>query len=386
MKEHDTGRLRAFLDGELSPEERQAVAAHVDRCDECAAELKLLEQRAAAAAGLLNELEPRGAAPNLQAALMRFERARMQDSDAAGPAAWWANVTRSLEMIKRSAVSPRWRPALVALSAVVVMALLFSIAPVRLAAADFLSLFRVRKFAVIPLDTAQLDKLEQLAKQAEGQFGDPQIVREKGPEQTVSDGAQASSLAGFDVRTPSRLPSGSSLSKFTVQSGPAMHYEVDRATLEAFLQAAGAPTAGLPQTDKLAFDVDVSNVVAQDYSLGAAGRMEFVQAPSPQVNLPEGLDPVALAETGFLFLGMPPEDAHRMATSIDWTSTLVVPIPANAAQAREVTVDGVTGLLLESVNNNRRENALVWEKDGILYFMSGRGDSRSLMDAADSLQ
>ncbi len=156
-----------------------------------------------------------------------------------------------------------------------------------------------------------------------------------------------------------------------------MHYEVDRATLEAFLQAAGASTAGLPQTDKLAFDVDVSNVVAQDYSLGASRRMEFVQVPSPQVNLPEGLDPVALAETGFLFLGMPPEDAHRMATSIDWTSTLVVPIPANAAQAREVTVDGVTGLLLESVNNNRRESALVWEKDGILYFMSGRGDSRA---------
>ncbi len=154
MKEHDTGRLRAFLDGELAPEERQAVAAHVDRCAECAAELKLLEQRAAAAAGLLNELELRGEAPNPQAALVRFERARTQDSGAAGPAAWWGNVTRSFEMIKRSAVSPRWRPALVALSAVVVVALLFSIAPVRLAAADFLSLFRVRKFAVIPLDTA----------------------------------------------------------------------------------------------------------------------------------------------------------------------------------------------------------------------------------------
>lgn len=288
-------------------------------------------------------------------------------------------------MIKRSAVSPRWRPALAALSAVVVVALLFSIAPVRLAAADFLSLFRVRKFAVIPLDTQQMDRLEQLAKQAEGQFGDPQVVREKGPEQPVSDAGQASALAGYTVRTPSRLPEGASLNKFVMQSGPAMHYEVDRAALETFLQAAGASTNGLPQTEKLSFDVDVANFVMQDYWLGM-GRLEFVQVPSPQVNLPEGIDPAALAETGFLFLGMPPEDAHRMATSIDWTTTLVVPLPANAAQAREVTVDGVNGLLLEDVNNNRRESALVWEKDGILYFMNGRVDTRVLIDAADSLQ
>jgi hypothetical protein len=273
----------------------------------------------------------------------------------------------------------------VALSAVVIVALLFSIAPVRIAAADFLSLFRIRKFAVIPLDQQQLSKLDQLAKKAESQFGEPQVVREKGPEQAVTDAAQASSLAGYTVRTPSRLPAGASLQSFTVQTGPAMHYEIDRAALETFLQAAGAPTAGLPQTDKLAFDVDIANFATQQYQVGA-NRLEFVQVPSPQVNLPAGIDPAALAETGFLFLGMPAEDAHRLATTIDWTSTLVVPLPANAARAREVTVDGVTGLLLEDTNGTRRESALVWEKDSILYFLSGRLDTRILIDAADSLQ
>jgi hypothetical protein len=290
-------------------------------------------------------------------------------------------------MIKRSAISPRYRPALVALSAVVVVALLFSIAPVRTAAADFLSLFRIRKFAVIPLDQQQLNRLEQLANQAEGQFGEPQIVREEGPEQAVEDAAQASSLANYTVRVPSRLPAGAGLERFTVQAGPAMHYEIDRAMLETFMQAAGASTAGLPQTDKLAFDVDIANFVAQRYRVGAY-PLEFVQVPSPQVNLPEGIDPIALAETAFLYLGMPAEDAHRMAASIDWTSTLVVPLPANAARAREVTVDGVIGLLLEetSASRGRSNSALVWEKDGILYFMSGLVDERALIDAADSLQ
>jgi hypothetical protein len=385
MSKHDTGRLRAYLDGELSADEHRVVRVHLDQCAECAVELELLRARATSVAGRLGDLEAQGAAPATASALARFRQREAERGRAAGPALLWENVTRSFDMIKRSAVSPRWRPAVLALSALLVVALLFSIAPVRLAAADFLSLFRINKFAVIPLNTEQMNRLEQLARQAESQFGEPKIVREKGPEQPVSDPGQASSLAGYTVRTPSRLPEAAFLSKFIVQAGPAMHYEVDRATLVAFMQAAGASTAGLPQTDKLSFDVDVANFVAQQYSVGG-GRMEFLQVPAPQVNLPEGIDPAALAETGFLFLGMPAEDAHRLATSIDWTSTLVVPLPTNAGQAREVTVDGVTGLLLESTNNGRRESALAWEKDGILYFLNGRVDTRILLDTADSLQ
>jgi hypothetical protein len=275
---------------------------------------------------------------------------------------------------------------MVGLSALLVVAILFTIAPVREAAADFLGLFRIRKFAVIPLDQQQLGRLEQLAQQAENQFGEPQIAREKGPEQPVNDAAQASTLAGYAVRVPTRLPAVSALRKFTVQRGPAMHMEVDRAALEAFMQAAGASTEGLPQTDKIVADVDVANIVTQQYFLGS-GQLELVQTPNPQVNLPEGVNPTALAETGFMLLGMPQEDAQRLATSIDWTSTLIVPLPANAGTAREVTIDGVTGLLLQDLDTGRKDSALVWEKGDILYFMSGHNlDERVLLDAADSLQ
>lgn len=288
--------------------------------------------------------------------------------------------------MKRNALSARWRPAVIALSALLVVALLFTIAPVRGAAADFLGLFRIRKFAVIPLDQAQMDRLEQLARQAEGSFGEPQILRQEGPEQAVADAAQAAALAGYTVRTPSRLPDGATLSNFTVQSGPAMRIELDRAAIAAVMQAAGASTEGLPQTEKISAEVDVANVVSVKYQIGGS-RLELIQMPSPQVNVPQGIDPVALAETGFMLLGMPQEDARRLATSIDWTSTLVVPMPANAGSAREVTVDGATGLLLENAQNGRRENAVLWEKDGILYFMaSGQLDRSVLLDVADSLQ
>jgi hypothetical protein len=382
MNEHDTGRLRAYLDGELSPDERRTVAAHLDRCARCSEALELLANRAEAARAGLGALETGAPDPNL--ALARFNTLQASAGNAGFTA---AKLYRSLAEMKNNALSPRWRPAMIGATALLVVAILFTIAPVREAAADFLGLFRIRKFAVIPLDQQQLDRLAQVAEQAEKQFGDPQIVREKGPEQPVGDPAQASGLAGYTVRTPSRLPAMSALTSTTVQRGPAMHMEVDRAAVEAFMQAAGASAQGLPQTDKIAADVDVANIVNQHYTIGS-GQLEFVQVPNPDVKLPEGLDPTALAETGFLFLGMPQEDARRLATSIDWTSTLVVPLPANAASAREVTIDGVTGLLLESSNGGRsREYALLWEKDDILYFMKSRNvDEKTVLDAADSLQ
>ncbi len=383
---HETAHLRAFLDGELAPEEMARVKAHVDRCAECAAGLDLLGRRAASVSAGLGALESLTAAPAPQAALVRFRRAEAAGLAAATPAGWWKNVTRSFDMTKRNARDPRWRPALAALGAVVLVALLLSIAPVRTAAADFLSLFRVQKFAVIPLNEQQMNRLVDLANQAEGTLGKPQIVREEGPEQSAGDAAQASSLAGYAVRTPSRLPQGAVLQKFSVKSGPALHMEVDRATLAALMQATGASTEGLPDTEKIAADVDVANFTMQEYGMGAT-KMQFVQVPSPHVNLPEGLNPTPLAESAFMLLGMPTEDAKRLAASIDWTTTLVIPLPADAVQAREVTIDGVTGLLMEGVNGRSRgESSLIWQKDGMLYALTGRVDSRVLMDAADSLQ
>jgi hypothetical protein len=286
----------------------------------------------------------------------------------------------------------RWRPVAIGLSAVVIAAILFSFAPVREVAADFLGLFRVRKFAVIPLVPQQIERLEKLANQLDtSAFGEPEITRPEGPEQIVTDAGQAAALAGFNVRTPGRLPAEAVVEKIAVQAGPAMHFEIDRAALEIALQAAGARTNGLPQTEKLAFDVDVASSVLQQYRLQQyrldGDLLDFLQVPSPAVSLPEGIDPTALAETAFLFLGMPADDAHRMAGSIDWSSTLVIPLPTQAAQAREVTVDGSAGLLIEGAEAGDPSAALLWERDGILYFLSGTNvDIRLLLDVADSLR
>jgi len=386
----DTGLLRAYVDDALSEAEWAAVAGHLMGCAACQAELVTLQKRSTRVMARLAVLEPEAdEAPDPTAALARFhagQRVQAASRPVAGRELW-TNLRRSYETMKQSLLTGWRRPVTISATAVACLLILFSFAPVRQAAADFLGIFRVRKFAVIPLDQQQMGRLETLMEQVDtGAFGEPQLTREMGLEQPVADAEQATALAGYSVRTPGQLPEGAVLEKFTVQAGPAMHFEIDRATLEMVLRAAGSGTDGLPQTEKLTFDVDVASTVVQRYRLGR-NRLELLQVPSPAVDLPEGVNPVALAETAFLFLGMPAEDAHRIATSIDWTSTLVIPLPTQAARAREVSIDGVTGLMIEDVRSGYKNNALLWERDGVLYSLNGASvDQTLLLYVADSLK
>jgi len=296
---------------------------------------------------------------------------------------------RVLKMVKPVFSESRWRLIIAGCLALLCVAALFTMAPVRRAAADFLGVFRVRKFAVIPINPEQAGRLESLAELLdEGAFGKPIVVREEGQPQPVADAAEASALAGFPVRIPTALPANAYLSSFEVARGPALHYEMDRATLQALLTAAEVNDATLPDVERLAIDLDLPTLVTQSYRLATA-RLTIVQAPSPEVLLTPDVDLVAFGELGLRALGLPEEEARRMARHIDWATTVVIPLPTDVAQFREISIDGTEGLLLEASphEDGGYDRMLIWQRDGIVYAVSGRYlDSKLLVEIADSLR
>jgi hypothetical protein len=103
-----------------------------------------------------------------------------------------------------------------------------------------------------------------------------------------------------------------------------------------------------------------------------------------------------LGEIALRIVGMAPDEAHRFAQSIDWTSTLLVPVPANASSFREVEVRGTTGLLVTTSGSGTlntpkgpmtipQGSMLVWAEGDMVYAMNGTG-SIALVDMANSLQ
>jgi hypothetical protein len=107
------------------------------------------------------------------------------------------------------------------------------------------------------------------------------------------------------------------------------------------------------------------------------------------VSFPAGLDLAVLAEIGLRILGLDRVQAYRFANSIDWRTTLVVPVPANAASFREVNVQGQTALFIEAVGDAagpRNEAVIMWSREGNVYALRGALRAPELLEMAQTVQ
>lgn len=390
------GTLQARLDGELSEEELQAVNAHLAACAACRARAEILAVRAGEVRRALAALEPEPGQdlPDAHVALARFRAEH--GGEAVEASSWLARV-----------FARRWRPAWAGLALLALIAAFFSIAPARSWAQRILAMLRVQKIAVVEIDTQGLPWLEnhQEASQALGRFLSDNVVVTMNPGklQTVAGAEQASQLAGFPVR----LPAGRSDAPALQVSGElAFHMTVDRERLQGLLDEVGRPDLSLPASlDGATIAVHVPKGAFAKYGSCPQGDQRgpltpqqmaelnscvmLIQVPSPTVSVPPDLDIAQLAETGLQFAGMSAQEAHAFCQTVDWTSTLVVPVPVRDASYQIVQVDGVQGTLITTLQmGNWRPAAytLLWIKNGLVYSLAGFGSADPAVPLADSLQ
>ena len=388
----DDGQLRAHLDGELTEIARQHLAA----CAECQARRAALETQADRVTNRLARLAPSANDPRLTArpALARFktytaQRTRKENS--------------MLTQLFRRQLRPAWGLA----TLVLVLAVSLSFPAVRAWAGQFLGLFRVQKIAVLPIDTTRLSTLvgdETLGKQIGQLMSDSMTVtKEPGQPQTVADAAEASATAGFTVRLPDAADTPLQL---TVQDGASFYFVINREQAQAILDEAGHGDLQLPASlDGAKIEVTIPAAATAAYGAcpqpgvdeAAHERIPWEQLqtciilaeiPSPTVNTPPDLDVQKLAEIGLQFTGMNEQEARDFSQTVDWASTLVIPIPRNGHAYSQVAVDGVTGNLIyrEDDDGVPARYTLLWVKDGIIYGLSGFGQPDAALALANSLK
>ena len=66
--------------------------------------------------------------------------------------------------------------------------------------------------------------------------------------------------------------------------------------------------------------------------------------------------------------------------------TLVLPIPPFVRSYQTVTVDGVQGTLMTSLNRRGPQSVLIWVKDGIIYCLATPDGASETLDLANSLE
>jgi hypothetical protein len=392
------GQLRAYLDGELNGP-GQAAAEHLASCAVCQARLQELEARVSAVGQWMAGLEPGPADRPLaaRAALARFHARRDSAVDKEN-----TNMLQSL-------FSRKLRGVWVGVGVVLALVVAFSFAPVRTWAGEFLGLFRVQRITVVQVDATRFNALNDdstLGDQISQMFSESvKTVREPGDPQEVADVNAASQAAGFQVR----LPQGDAPSQIVVEQGPAYEITVDLNLAQAVLNDAGRGDLQLPASlDGAKLSVDVPTGVSAAYGecpdMAALSGPEATQAsdtkydqprdclilaelPSPTVDMPPDVDIAQLAEIGLEFTGMTPEEAQAFSQTVDWTSTLVIPIPRNGAGYEQVAVDGTTGnLIYRNPDSVWKRYTLLWVKDGVVYGLTGYGDPQDGIALANTLQ
>jgi hypothetical protein len=307
--------------------------------------------------------------------------------------------------------SARLAPAWGAVAALLLVGALFSFAPARGWAQKILAMLRVQKIAVVPVDLTTFDGRNDTgaAKMIGQMISDNVVVTMKpGAPQSASSAAEASELAGFKVRI---LSARADAPRIRVQGEQAFHLNLNRDRLQAILQEVGRSDLTLPESvDGATIAVHIPKMVTAAYGhckspaagkagpqadaepqapQGDAGDCAFLaQVPSPTVSVPPNLNLAEVAEAGLQLAGMSAAEAHSFSENIDWTSTLVVPLPRHAASYQTVEVDGVPGTLIDLPARGRRQQmgyTLLWVKNGIIYTLAGPGSPDQAVPLAESL-
>lgn len=291
----------------------------------------------------------------------------------------------------------RLHPAFASALAVALVAAAFTVPAVRVAAQSALDLFRVHSFAAVQIDAGRMDKLRQLHDQADQDpslsvFDKQDVMKDPGRPVEYPSADLAASAAGLPgLRKPGSLPSGLRFEKAAVTGRGEARLTVHADRLQHVLDALGVDDVRVPAgLEGQTFTVHMPATVVQRYVSGER-HLAIIEGTSPEVALPPGVDLRRLGEIGLRVLGLDAAEARRIAASVDWRSTLLVPVPANAASFRQVDVNGHQGLYVRMDGDAGRAGSnrgamVMWTEGERVFAVQSDLPGEDVLEVAQSLR
>jgi hypothetical protein len=288
--------------------------------------------------------------------------------------------------------SPMWRWLATAAS-VAALAFAFTFPAVRTAAEAFLDYFRVVNFAGVAFDPQRMAQLWSSSSVDLSTLIGQQVTPAAPPPPPVAYSTleEASASAGMGLHTPTWLPQGFTLTSIEVSGEHEFSVQGDTAKLQTVLDALGITDVSVPTAlDGQTVSIQIPPVAKLVYDDGQH-QITLTQSRSPVIALPAGVDVASLAEIGLRLLGLDRAEAYRFAQSIDWRSTLLVPVPAATATFHQVEVQNGTGLVIEATQareglGGRGGSLVLWSNADTVYALGGPVRSTDTLQMAQSVQ
>ena len=385
-------QIRSFLDQEVSKEQAERIQLHLNGCLSCQVRVEKVSRTMNFVQENMLALNPREQEIHVSTNLAFSKFNRNYD------------ILEDQNMF-RKIFNRKYRIAWSVVGVIALLAVAMLFPQVRAIGSSFLGLFRVEQFTVIQFDPENLEDRLGSSSNFEYLLAEDVVVEEFGEMQEAADVSQAGDLAGFPVRLPDAIQNPVALK---VQPGTKLSMQVDLNKVQALVDEIGETGLVLPaeldgaevsMTLPVAVmatfgECEVSPEMIHEAGVDPDGPLPdlsqcvtLTQFPSPEINAPPGLNIGALGEIFLQLLGMTPEEAAQFSQSVDWTTTLVVPIPRYGTEYQNVPVDGVEGtLILQSQRSEFPHYLLIWIKEGVVYALTGPGSTGSALEIANSLE
>jgi len=381
-----------YFSGDDKDPEVVRIANHLLECPECQERADRLSPSGAETSRQMSVLAPgdNESAQPVHLAFAHFEQQHLEKEN-----------TSMFDKLFNS----KYRFSWVALGVVLLLAVGMLFPQVRAIGSSFLGLFRVEQFTILQVDPENIEQQLGSSSNFEYLLAEDVQVEQFGEMQEVTSEEEASSLAGFEVRLPAAAAGDTQL---VVQPGGRVSLVVDLPKVQALLDELGIVELKLPaELDGAEVSLELPVAVAAAYGTcevspemirevgGDPDRpivnlnecVTLTQFPSPEISAPPGLDIARIGQAFLQVLGLTPEEAAQFSQSVDWTTTLVIPIPRYGTEYQEVMVDGVAGtVIMQSERSEFPHYLLVWIKDGTVYALTGPGDAQSAVELANSLE
>ncbi|WP_088007114.1 anti-sigma factor family protein [Indiicoccus explosivorum] len=364
----DIGTLQAYLDGEVSRDEKKRIMRHLEHCRTCRNEIAELQSLQAFFERTLAADEP---AVDTEQAWTKFEK-RLQGTGTGQPLVnkeqkarkGWSELQTKTKRLIASGVA----------AAAIVSS--FAIPQVQVGASQFLSLFRVDQFEMVQLTQNDLEDIEQWVSENEageldlkgigklertGASGEPQQFQTA--EEAAAAGYSVPQLEGFETAGVHVLPAQTITFTLNIEKA------------NQLLAQLGSDEQFNPLLDGKPFSVAVPDAVSVNYVTDGQ-PITYVKTESPEITVPEGVSVAELRDT-LLSLPFIPENVKTQLAGItDFETTLPVPqVNSEEADVNEISVGGAEGFNVESDG----ESFVVWQADSNIHMVVSE-DGMGLQD------
>ena len=116
-----------------------------------------------------------------------------------------------------------------------------------------------------------------------------------------------------------------------------------------------------------------------------ASCVVLVESPVVSADVPPALEMDRLVEIALELSGMSPVQAQAVPHVLDWKSALALSPPRNIRSVETKDVNGTPAMLLITTGRRGPTWELVWTRGGMLYALTGYGNSADAIDLANSI-